>query len=393
MKVIKFILSIFIVLFLVEIILRVIQPNSLEYYRLQKQFHTYNDDYLVDLESDIDIRLKHFQGIFDIHFSTNEMGFRGTDKINKLMPQIGCVGDSVTMGFGVSDEDTFCNKLNNLKDKEGNVYQAVNLGVDAYGPSAIERKLKKQLPELNIKLLLYFPSNGDDIDEYNFYSKMNNKFSKLLFKYQFLAAKYSYLFLAFKVTQEQLFFRFRETFIFSIESGIYNYKCISSEKKEFNCPYNTYTELFYSLLQDFKRPKKAPKDEPPHFEENECQKENDEHPIPQSVYDSTRNIVQLAEKSNTKLVIFLAPIDIETAYCSQLGLNHRLYNYSKTLKKFLINEKLDFIDLNEYTYLMRDSKERLNPRPYYILGDGHYTKMGNTWVYEIIKNKATEVLQ
>jgi hypothetical protein len=392
MKTIKVIISIFIILFFIEIILRIIKPNALEFYRLQKQFHAYNDEYLVDLEPLIDIRLVHFQGIFDIHFSTNEMGFRGTDRVNNSLPQIGCVGDSVTMGFGVSDEDTFCKKLNNFRDKEGNIYQSINLGVDAYGPSAIERKLKNQIPLLNLKLLYYFPSNGDDIDEYNFYSKMNNNLSKKLFKYQFLAAKYSYLFLAVKVTQEQLFFRFRETFIFSVESGVYKLQCISSETKDIHCPYTNFTELFDALLMDFKKPKKARVDEPPSFSDNECQKENDEHPIPDSVYDSTRNIVQLAKKNNIKLVIFLAPIDIETAYCSQKGLNHRLYNYGKTLKKFLIKENLDFIDLNEYTYLMKDSQSRLNPRPYYIIGDGHYTKIGNNWVYEIIRNKALDVL-
>jgi len=390
---IKQLLFFFIFLFsFLEIALRIIKPDAFEFYRLQKQFHSYNDEYLVDLEPNVNIRLTHFQNVFDIYFSTNERGYRGTKPIDNTKPQIGCIGDSVTMGFGVSDQDTFCSALDGFIDSSETSYQSINLGVDAYGPSAIERKLSEQIPTLNLKLLYYFPSNGDDIDEANFYSKMNNSLSKKIFKYQFLASKYSYLFLATKVTQEQLGYRFRETFIQPIDTAYFTYHCIMDIQKDFKCPNTSLFGYLKSYLSDFKRAPKSPKNQPPIFGPDECQRENDEHPIPESVYVSTKKIISLANKNNIKIVLFLAPIDIETAYCSQKGKSHKFYNYSMTLKKFLIKEKIDFIDLNEYTSLMKDEEGRINPRPYYIIGDGHYTEIGNKWVLDIIKKKTMEIL-
>ncbi len=392
MKLFQMIGSLILLFLFLEISLRVIKPDAFEFYWLQKQFHKYSEEYLVDLEPDIHLRLKHFQNIFDIQFSTNERGFRATRTVDNTIPQIGCIGDSVTMGFGVSDQDTFCKSLDGFLDPSGRSYQSINLGVDAYGPSAIKEKLKAQIPILNLKILYYFPSNGDDIDEFSFYSKMNSPLAKTLFKYQFLASKYSYLFLALKVTQEQMVYRFRETFLQPFQTATFTYHCLMDSQKEFNCPYTNIPDYLKSFLSDFQRPPKAPKNEPPRFGPKECQDTSDEHPIPDSVYTSTKEILALARESQIKILIFLAPIDIETAYCSQLGKQHRLYNYSRTLKNFLIKENIDYVDLNEYTYLMKDEQGRLNPRPYYIVGDGHYTEKGNLWVSEILKKKTKELL-
>ena len=384
MKIRSILISCLVFLVFMELGLRLVRPDALEFYRIQKQIHSYNDEYLVDLEPNVDVRIRHFQDTFDIRFSTNSSGYRSKE-VDNSFPQIGCIGDSVTMGFGVSNEDTFCSKLDGYTDKEGNVYRSVNLGVDAYGPSAIEKKLSRELPKLNIKLLFYFPSNGDDIDEYNFYSKMNNKNAKLFFKIQFLASKYSYLFLALKVTQEQMLFRFRETFIDPIDIFYNSFHCIFSDSKDFFCKYTSLSTFYLNLLSDFKKPHKGDKNAPPIFKPSECQNENDPHPIPESVFSSTKKIVELSRRLNIKLVFFLSPIDIETAYCSQLHKSHRLYNYSMSLKKFLENEKFNYVDLNEYTGLMKDSKGNFNVRPYYIIGDGHYTALGNMWVYERLK--------
>jgi hypothetical protein len=392
MKLIQILGYLFSLFFFLEISFRFLKPDAFEYYWLQKQFHKYSEEYLVDLEPNVHLRLKHFQNIFDIQFSTNEKGFRATRTVDNTMPQIGCIGDSVTMGFGVSDQDTFCKSLDGYLDPSGKSYQSINLAVDAYGPSAIKEKLKVQIPNLNLKVLYYFPSNGDDIDEYSFYSKMNHPISKIIFKYQFLASKYSYLFLALKVTQEQMVYRFRETFLQPLDTVSFGFYCITSLQKDYNCPYTNIQEYLKSFLADLKRPSKPLKNEPPRFGPNECQDISDMHPIPESVYTSTKEIISLANQNQIKIFIFLAPIDIETAYCSQRGKQHRLYNYSMTLKNFLIKEDIDFIDLNEYTYLMKDEQGRLNPRPYYIVGDGHYTEKGNHWVAEILKKKTKELL-
>ncbi|MCB1140671.1 MAG: hypothetical protein H7A24_08050 [Leptospiraceae bacterium] len=392
-SVLRILISSLLIAFLLEISLRTIRPEALDFYWIQKQYHSYDPDYLVDLEPNVNVRLKHFNEIFDIQFSTNEFGFRGTGKIDNSLPQIGCIGDSVTMGFGVSDRDTFCSKINGYTDSRGQIYQSVNLGVDAYGPTAIARKMEKKLDQLNLKVLYYFPSNGDDIDEYAFWDKMDHPTKLKIFKFQFLASKYSYLILALKVLQEQLIFRFMETFVYPVSDALVQKSCIDGLKPEDECRYTSYSSILFSFMKDFQRSAPSPKDSPPIFPKSECTSEDPPHPIPDYVYNSTKEIVRIAEKRGIRIVFFLAPIDIETAYCSQRGMNHRLYNYSRTLKKFLIKENIEFIDLNEHTMKMKDSEGRLNPRPYYILGDGHYTALGNEWVYQILKEKTGEILK
>lgn len=391
MKIPYILLRVLILLIFIEVSLRILKPDALEYYRIQKQIHTFDSDYLVDLEPNVDVRIKQFQGRFDIKFITNSKGYRSKE-IDSSLPQIGCIGDSVTMGFGVSNDDTFCNLLDGYKDKAGNTYRTVNLGVDAYGPSAIERKLERHLPNLNLKLLYYFPSNGDDIDELNFYSKINNPNSMFFFKTQFLASKYSYFILAVKITQEQLIYRFKETFIYPIWEAKKIYKCMTDAFPEFDCSFTDWNSLGQNLISDFFKKKPEQENRPPVFGPNECQEQNDPYFIPETVFASTRKIVELSKKYNFKLVLFLSPIDIETAYCSQQNRAHRFYNYSMSLKQFLINEKIDFVDLNTFTYEMVDENGIKNPRPYYIIGDGHYTKIGNYWVYNRLKEKTGQII-
>lgn len=50
-------------------------------------------------------------------------------------------GDSLVMGFGVGDPDTFCALLDGLELK-GGARQSLNLGVDAYGSSGSYLRLK-----------------------------------------------------------------------------------------------------------------------------------------------------------------------------------------------------------------------------------------------------------
>lgn len=371
-----------------EIFLRLFKPEALEFYRVQKQVHKLDPEYLVDLEPNQDVRISHFLGTFDIRFSTNERGFRGTDPIDNGKPQILCIGDSVAMGFGVSDEDTFCRQFNGFRDKSGEVYQSVNLAVDAYGPSAIVRKLKKHLPSLNPKVLFYFPSNGDDIDEEIFYSKLNSGKAKLFFETQFLLAKYSYLFLGLRITQEQIVFRLNEMFIYPLVRLKNSLKDFSSGEKGSL----SVQDAFGSFLSEFRRGERKDPNSPPVFGEKECLDEDKHHPIPESVYTSTREIIKITREKNIKLVFVVSPIDIETAYCSQMGKLHRLYTYSRAVRKFLEEEKADVIDMNDYAMYMMDSEERPNVRPYYIIGDGHYTKAGNSWMSAVLLLKLRQVL-
>jgi hypothetical protein len=390
-KFLKFSLYLILGLVFTEIALRIIKPAALEFYFAQKQFHKLDPLYLVDLEPNTNAFIKQFQGRFEMKFTTNEFGFRGTDKIDNSRPQIICIGDSVTMGFGVNDDDTFCRSLNGYKDASGNSYQALNLGVDAYGPTNISRKLKKYIPQLNAKLIYYFPSNGDDIDEINLEIKENNPLTMKLFQLQFLAAKYSYLFLGFRITYEQLGHRFNEAFIYPVIRFKDKVDCILNIKTT-DCPKIGFESMIMGIKEDFTFKRMNPQEDPPVFGEKVCEEVKFDHPIPEKVYKSTNEIIEYAKQQNIKLVMFQAPIDIESAYCSQRGKIHFLYNYQRTFKKFLDSNHLDYIDLNTFTKEMVDKNGFINPRPYYILGDGHYTVLGNKWVSKHLLEKTNEIL-
>ncbi|MCB1179320.1 MAG: hypothetical protein KDK36_17195, partial [Leptospiraceae bacterium] len=308
-------------------------------------------------------------------------------------PQIACIGDSITMGFGVSDKDTFCKKLDHFKDSSEIEYQSVNLAVDAYGPSAIVRKLNKQLPDLNVKLLYYFPSNGDDIDELNFFPRFESKWKMNSFVYQFNATKYSFLLSSIKIMIEQLYIRANETIIFPFVRLNDLGKCMFLDIDKEKCKIKNFSELALDYYNDFFIPKKKEPNEPPTFFSDECRAPEKPLDIPQSAYKALDDIIEITKKNNIKLVMFLLPIDIESAYCSQRGKKHVFYNYLLTIKPYLLERGVDIIDmtLTEHTIKMKDEKGRLNPRPYYIIGDGHYTKMGNSWVAEELLKKTKEI--
>jgi hypothetical protein len=377
-----------------EFSLRILKPIALDYYWVQKQIHKVDPEYLVDLEPNQDVRIKHFLGTFDIHFSTNEMGFRATDPIQNSIPQIACIGDSITMGFGVNDEETFCRKLNNYTDISGQKYQSVNLAVDAYGPSAISRKLQKFLPKLNTKVLYYFPSNGDDIDELNFHHRFQSNWKMKMFEYQFNATKYSYLLSSLKIMIEQMFIRFNETFIYPMIRLNNLRLCMFSDMDKEKCQIKSFSDLAMDFYHDFFIPPKKDPNSPPVFFSDECNEPTAPMEIPKTAYKALDEIIEISQKNQIKLVMVLLPIDIESAYCSQKGKKHRFYNYLLTIKPYLLNKGVDIIDmtLTEHTIKMLDGSGRLNPRPYYIIGDGHYTKMGNQWVADELLRKTKEIL-
>jgi len=66
-----------------------------------------------------------------ISLHTNARGFRGRDEIDDAAPagkqRLVCLGDSFTLGYGVSDDDTWCARLASPG------LQTVNMGQGAYG--------------------------------------------------------------------------------------------------------------------------------------------------------------------------------------------------------------------------------------------------------------------
>src|SRR5262245_47548932 len=127
----KILLALFCIAISTEVLLRLFDPSSLQYYRRLKLLHGYDERYFVNLTPGADFYLRHPAHLWEGRFTTNSLGYRGSPEPD-ASPKILCLGDSIVMGFGVSDEDTFCAGLDGAligKTK----YRSMNLGVDAFG--------------------------------------------------------------------------------------------------------------------------------------------------------------------------------------------------------------------------------------------------------------------
>ncbi len=65
-------------------------------------------------------------------FTTNSLGFRGREVGAKERFRILGLGDSVMMGWGVADDETYLRRLESLLGQRGYAAQTINLGVMAY---------------------------------------------------------------------------------------------------------------------------------------------------------------------------------------------------------------------------------------------------------------------
>ena len=83
--------------------------------------------------------------------TTNSLGFRGKE-IDPSKPNILCIGDSHTFGFGVDDENTYPTQLSTLLH---NKYNVINMGVFSYSLTNEVALLKRYLHKLTPKIVIF----------------------------------------------------------------------------------------------------------------------------------------------------------------------------------------------------------------------------------------------
>jgi len=79
----------------------------------------------------------HISSEYKCHYRTNSQGFRGTAEY-ALVPPEGCFrivvqGDSVTMGLGVEDDETFSYVLEDMLRRDGINAEVINMGIPGFG--------------------------------------------------------------------------------------------------------------------------------------------------------------------------------------------------------------------------------------------------------------------
>ncbi|TGL11442.1 LA_2490 family SGNH/GDSL-type esterase [Leptospira meyeri] len=382
-----------------ELILRISNPPALRYYRDVKLLHAYHPEYGVTLEPNESRFVRHYADLWQGQFTTNSLGLRGKEEPIPKKPKLVCLGDSLVMGFGVSDEDTFCSRLGGLEEN-GLSFQSLNLGVDAYGSLGSYKRLKDMSGKIdNIHTVLFFISPNDFTmpnelraqgilpDDENDALHENDPVWKKNFRIQFELTRISYLLQALKLAYEQTKVKFaqtkyiisadtnlltsspvvylRETFILPIKQQ----KC--EEKDEFICP--TPLQNLNVVCSD------SPVD-PDSLE-----------PLPETTTRAYNLMINLSKEKGYKFVPVFLPMQIEEVYCRQVGKYNALGGYATRAKKYLESKGIQTLDILPYTdkmcgreFTQNGKTKKAGIQDYYIPGDGHLTKLGNLWAAESI---------
>ncbi|TGK37441.1 lipase [Leptospira gomenensis] len=421
-----------------EVLLSVLRAPSLQYYRDQKILHRYNPIYYVDLEPKQDIYIRHHAGKWEGRFRTNSLGLRGIEEPDDDKPKLACLGDSLVMGFGVSDEDTFCHQLNGIELK-GRARQSLNLAVDAYGSSGALRRLKDLSPRLkNLKEVLFFVSandftlpeelrakgmlSDDEVDEIRDKDPSFNR----NFRIQFELSRVSYTLLALKLAYEQLKVQYAfardkvrvewESTGFSSSSGAEQTPAKymkdsffrSPPSKNCSAPGTTFEKLnVVSVLPptpetmdltDYKA-KFCPEPIPDYFV---CQKKEPSlsslEPLPKITRAAYDEMVRFTRENGIRLVVVLMPVQVEEIYCRNRGMYHPLENYALRAGDYFEKKGVPVLRLRTEAAEMCGEiletpfgKKFSGIRDYFIPGDGHLTVPGNNWAKRALIKQLKEL--
>jgi hypothetical protein len=389
----------------IELTLRLLNPTSLQYYRDVKLLHAYHPNYGVTLQANESRYVKHYAGLWEGRFTTNSLGLRGLEEPISTLPKLFCLGDSMVMGFGVSDEETFCSLLNNIQ-LNGQIYQSLNLGVDAYGSLGDTKRLEDISSKVsNVREVLFFISPNDFAmpevlrnqgilpdDELDALHEKDESW-KRNFRIQFEATRISFFLQALKLAYEQtiivwsqnkslarseLKYAIEDPFKYILSSFFETSKrniCQPSDSSsKLNCPEPVPTEQF-SCLEKAPAASTLPELTP-------------------TTIGAYEQMLKLSKDFNFKLRPIVIPVQVEEIYCYLNGKYHPLGNYAIRAKKFWNSKGIELIDLTPYTKKMCGNELTINEkkiitsiRDHFIPGDGHLTKLGNKWVADSIKTE------
>lgn len=372
-----------------ELGLRFIDPPSLSYYRNIKLLHRFHPDYYVTLGKNIDINIKHYAGLWEGRFTTNSLGFRGSREPDPNTRKIACLGDSLVMGFGVSDQDTFCNLLDGVII-DGEIFQTQNLAVDAYGSLGSAKRLEESLTKVKFDTVLFFVSPNDftvppglveqgvQADDIVEKARENDEGYRRKFQIQFELTRYSYLLQASKLALEQL----------SIKRHLAN-KEAKQEWEEAKEPLQYISSSFYTFPEKNKCNVSSidlkpicPEAMPSHIQcEIATPKASDLEPLPEETIYAYNKMLKASKKYGFQLVIVYIPMQNEDIYCNQRNQHSSLYNYVIRSKEFFTKQGIPSIELLE------DSRTICPLSDYFIPGDGHLTQKGNLWVKDSLVPK------
>ncbi|MCB1175441.1 MAG: lipase [Leptospiraceae bacterium] len=411
-----------------ECALRLFQPAAFTYYRSLKELHISHPDYLVALTPHADIILKDNKGLWEGRFRTNSLGMRGSRELDPQQEKIACLGDSMVMGFGVSDQDAFCTLLDNLEIR-GKRYQTLNLAVDAFGSRGYAKRLDEVSAQTRLKAVLLFVSPNDYTmpealrargilaDDENDEIRFNDPAYLRMFRWRFTLTRYSYLAHAVLVGTQQVLIRaqllqrnLRTELVkmglqdcdpvtnayMPYEPGIWNWIRFAFYRSPSVATCKVKSQQTDKLPQPVDIANNSPGRRSPETKTNQCpaaipatircltEEPAALAPLEESTIRYYSKMIELSQKRGFTLIVAPLPIQDQTLYCSQAGLYSPLYDYALRAGKWFQAHNAIVLDLRNYTKeicSMRHADGRLvSIADIYIQGDGHYTVTGNHWI-------------
>lgn len=390
-----------------EAALRLLKPATLQYYRDMKLLHKYHPGYQVALAPNADVFVKHHAGLWQGRFTTNSQGMRGTSEIDPDSDYIACLGDSLVFALGVSDEATFCRRLDGALIR-GKKYRTANFGVDAYGSYEYALRLEDMagyVPRLK-KVLLFISPNDYTVppalekqgvlpDDVITEKKRNNADYLRAFRIQFQLTEMSYLLQAAKLAFEQQRVQ--------VPANIADYRrelvraglaapSADSPKPEGMRGY--LGTVFYRFPP---RPDcsgkqtmvSCPEPVPDHVQCTDAKSVEQlaSRELPPVTREAYERMIAFAKERNFELIPVILPMQIEEIHCNQHGKSHPLRHYALQASQYFAARNIRVIDLLPETRQMcgetltdevgRKFSSRV--RDYFIPGDGHLTVDGNAW--------------
>ena len=411
----------------IELTLRLFQPASMDYYRAVKELHVSHPDYLVGLAPNTQIFVRQHAGLWQGQFTINSYGYRGTTEPDPARPQIACLGDSLVMGLGVSDEVTFCSRIDGIRLGETS-YQSVNLGVDAFGSRGYALRLQEAVDRLNLKIVLLVVSpndyaippalaergvrSDDEIDAQN----EGDEFYPTMFAARFALTRYSYLLHSLVIANQQLRIRAQlarnDSRLELIRAGVLSPDPGQPAEQELDRGLVAY------LRGVFYRPAVAPPNCGPEIAPAEstedapvsgpqcpepvpagvqCQANEPDPATLEPLMEITRRyyaqMISLSRERGFRLVVVFMPIQNEVLYCEMNGRYSRFFDYALRARQYFQNQGVPVLDLRSQVPGMCGEPVPEEPArlsrisDYYIPGDGHLTRLGNAWAARALEHE------
>lgn len=366
-----YLIPIILVIFFADIIIRIYKPQ-LTY----SNVHKYSPDCFVknpilpfSLRSNYPCKMINYYGDYNSVALLNSLGYRGTELMTqkaKDTKRILVIGDSMTFGQGVSDEQTYPSKLEQILKPSFPKVEIINAGyADGFSPDSYLVYLKNRGFNLkpDVIILGFFVWNDitdlsetvwDKVDNYGLPIQVSSccrMIDQGIYRNKITEKKYQ-----IPVLRESHLFILLSNLLSKINNG------------GANDLLGVRRDLFPGCILDpdciykFK-------------------------PEEEKTYKILRGIKRLSDENNSKLIIALIPVDLQIY--PDAGKKYGLTNLpspdnidfiQKRLSRFFQENNITYLDLLPY---FRDQKNRGYP---FFPNDAHLNSLGNQIIAESMAN-------